>query len=60
MSRRRPPVPSSSSFGMRNLDGRMMGWMDGKDDHPRILYNLKHYKWYNFNFVAFYGILMNM
>jgi hypothetical protein len=23
---------------MRNLDGRMMGRMDGKDDHPRILY----------------------
>jgi hypothetical protein len=20
------------------LTGRMMGWMDGKDDHPRILY----------------------
>ncbi len=31
-------VPSSSSSGMRNLDGRMMGRMDGKDDHPRILY----------------------
>ncbi len=38
MSRRPPPVPSSSSSGMRNLDGRMMGRMDGKDDHPRILY----------------------
>jgi hypothetical protein len=37
-----PPLPSSSSYGMRNLDGwmtkRMTGWMDEKDDHPRILY----------------------
>jgi len=47
-------------FWDEELPGGMMGWMDGKDDHPRILYNLKHYKWYNFNFVAFYGILMNM
>jgi hypothetical protein len=32
-----PPLSSSSSSGMRNLDGwmtgRMMGRMDGKDDH---------------------------
>jgi hypothetical protein len=32
-----PPLPSSSSSGMRNLNGWMMGrmteWMDGKDDH---------------------------
>ncbi len=44
-----PPLPSSSSSGMGNLDGwmtgRMTGRMDGKDDHhhrnrtkPRILY----------------------
>jgi hypothetical protein len=37
-----PPLPSSSSSGMRNLDGWMTGrmtrWMDGKDNHPRILY----------------------
>jgi hypothetical protein len=25
-----------------------------------LWYDLKHYKWYNFDFVAFYGILMNM
>jgi hypothetical protein len=26
-------LPSSSSSGMRNLDGWMTGRMDGKDDH---------------------------
>ncbi len=34
MSRHRPPVPSSSSYGMRNLDGRMTERMttdDGTD-----------------------------
>ncbi len=24
-----------------------------------LLYNVKHYKWFNFHFVTFYGILMN-
>jgi hypothetical protein len=33
-----PSLPSSSSSGMRNLDGWMIGRMDGKDDHPKILY----------------------
>jgi hypothetical protein len=37
-----PPLPSSSSSRMRNLDGWMTGWMtiqmDEKDDHLRILY----------------------
>ncbi len=42
-----PPLPSSSSSRMRNLDGWMTGRMDGKDDHrkrtkPRISYILIH------------------
>jgi hypothetical protein len=38
MSRRPPFVPSSFYFGIRNLNERMMGRMDEKDDHPKILY----------------------
>jgi hypothetical protein len=36
-----PPLPSSSSYGMRNLDGWMTGRMDGKDD--RTDRHLKYY-----------------
>jgi hypothetical protein len=39
MSRRPPPVPSTFSSGMRNLDGRMTGrmtgQMDGKGGHTK-------------------------
>jgi hypothetical protein len=34
--------------------------MRQKEGFNIFLDNLKHYKWYDCNFVAFYGILMNM